>query len=400
MNDMNNKIIFKLLQAALFQKEIDLPENVEWDQVFQEMKMQTVAGIPYEWLSKKGILDENVEKQWSQTVIVQMTFWVRLMQEQEALVQLMKKNNINIVILKGTAAAIYYPRPDLRVMGDVDFLVDSKDFQKAYGVLLENGYQLAYEKEHATHHVTFIKNKVAFEIHKGLAIIVKNTAGKHGEYIQNLIEKGLSSVETKYIERWEFPMFPRLQNGLVLLLHIVQHLKTGLGLRQIVDWMMFVDKELDDKVWKLEFEPVIREIGLKKMAITLTRMCQLYLGLRTEDITWCLSANPSLCDELLEYFMEKGNFGKRVREKESGIYVLSTDKNLFQFLKKIQRNGRNNWEAAKKYPILTPFAWIYQICRYARRGFNREYPIQTLIKDCKKSKKRIHLFNGLKLFEK
>ena len=37
--------------------------------------------------------------------------------------QLFENNNIPLVILKGTAAAMYYPKPQLRTMGDIDFLV-------------------------------------------------------------------------------------------------------------------------------------------------------------------------------------------------------------------------------------------------------------------------------------
>ncbi len=50
------------------------------------------------------------------------------------------EHNIDMVILKGAAASIYYPRPDLRVMGDIDFFVHPQKFQKTYQILLENGY--------------------------------------------------------------------------------------------------------------------------------------------------------------------------------------------------------------------------------------------------------------------
>ena len=129
-----NKLIFDLLQAALFQKDITLPNNIDWNQILQEMKIQTVAGLPYEWLCSRDVLDAKIKMYWNQIVVFQVSFWVKLMHEQELLIQLMRKNNINMVILKGAAAAIYYPRPDLRTMGDIDFLVNPKEFQKAYHI--------------------------------------------------------------------------------------------------------------------------------------------------------------------------------------------------------------------------------------------------------------------------
>ena len=249
LNKNENKIIFDIVQAALFQKEIEIPKKVEWNRIFQEMKDQTIAGIPYEWLSSKNILDVETKKQWDKFMMFQMAFWIKLMQEQENLIQLMKQNYINMVILKGTAAAIYYPKPEVRSMGDIDFFVNPKDFQNACKIMIENGYRSVHEKQTSPHHIAFKKNKVTFEVHKSLSIIARNHVGNHQEYLQTLMENGLVLAEQKKIEHWEFPTFPRLQSGLVLLLHIAQHLKTGLGLRQILDWSMFVNQELDDEIW-------------------------------------------------------------------------------------------------------------------------------------------------------
>lgn len=400
LNQDKNKLIFDLLQAALFQKEITLPKDVDWNEILQEMRLQTIAGLPYEWLCNKNVLDEKTRKQWNQTIIFQMTFWVKLMQEQELLIQLMNKNNIDMVIIKGAAAAIYYPRPDLRVMGDIDFLVHPQEFQKAYQILLENGYQLAYPEDETPHHITLRKNNIVFEIHKTLSIIARNNAGKYGDYLQRLLIKGLSSIEQKKIENWEFPTLPRLQNGIVLLLHVVQHLNSGLGLRQIVDWMMFVNSELNDETWRLEFQPILRKIKLEKFAITLTRMCQLHLGLRTEDITWCHSADPLLCNKLLDYFMEKGNFGRKAAKNGKIVFILSANRTPLKFFKRLQDSGIHNWKLAKKYSILRPFAWIYQIFRYMRQGLDKKHPIQSLLNNWKKSKKQVDLLDELKLFDK
>lgn len=392
-----NKLIFDLLQAALFQKNITLPNNIDWNQILQEMKIQTVAGLPYEWLCSRNVLDAKIKMYWNQIVVFQVSFWVKLMHEQELLIQLMRKNNINMAILKGATAAIYYPRPDLRTMGDIDFLVNPKEFQKAYHILLENGYQLCDPEGDKDYHIAFKKNNVTFELHNTLPII---RSIKNAPFLQELIEDGLCHAEQKSIEQWSFPMLPRLQNGIILLLHIVQHIKSGLGLRQIVDWMMFVNKELNDEIWKSEFQPILKKIKLEAFAITLTKMCQLYLGLKTKDITWCHSADPLLCKELLNHFIEKGNFGRKAGKSGIVVFALSTDKNLFGFLRKLQRNGNINWKLAKKHPILRPFAWFYQICRYIRRGSNRKHSLQLLKKEWKKSRKKIQLFDELGLFEK
>lgn len=50
-----------------------------------------------------------------------------------------------------------------------------------------------------------------------------------------------------------FLMLPPLANGMVLLVHLAQHLKTRLGIRQVIDWMLFVKNELNNEFWDHSF---------------------------------------------------------------------------------------------------------------------------------------------------
>ena len=194
-------------------------------------------------------------------------------------------------------------------------------------------------------------------------------------------------------------MFPPLENGLVLLGHINQHLEEGLGLRQILDWALYVDKALDDDAWEHTFAPVVRRLGLERLTITVTRMCQLYLGLRP-DITWCASADEKVCDSLMNYIMEQGNFG---RKGDTGSHKTVRDLSILQnipgFFKQIQHYGMRRWPALKKYPrlkpLLTPFAWFWQLCRYLHLGLKREQPLKGLMQDVKKTRSKDALMEEL-----
>ena len=77
------------------------------------------------------------------------------------------------------------------------------------------------------------------------------------------------------------------------------HLRTGLGLRQVIDWAMYVDRELDDAFWDREFQAAAKESGLETLAITVTKLCQQYLGLK-DSITWCRDADEITCGLLLD----------------------------------------------------------------------------------------------------
>lgn len=132
---MSHQAIFQVLQASLINDEAIDIQN--WKLLFSEMKAQAVATLPYNWL-KKHSADGNSE--WISYCVREQGKWIRLMYMQDQLLKLLEDNNIPCVIIKGTAAAMAYPHPHLRTMGDVDFLVKRSDFERAAFLLEGNGY--------------------------------------------------------------------------------------------------------------------------------------------------------------------------------------------------------------------------------------------------------------------
>lgn len=168
-----------------------------------------------------------------------------------------------------------------------------------------------------------------------------------------------------------------------------------MGLRQIIDWMFFVDKELSDAWWASEFHAAAQLFGLETLAVTVTRMCQMYLGLRS-SLTWCSHAEEDLCRDLMEYVLEQGNFGrKKGTDHNKTVFVLSAAQNIPHFLKLLHRHGCINWKATQKYPWLKPFAGVYQAGRYVHLGLQRKNPIQTLWQDARQSRSQDAFYDRL-----
>ena len=343
---MTEQLVFQLLKASLFEDEkVDI---TDWKPVFEEMKAQSVAALPGEWLKKHPIHGASA---WQTYCNFQQGQWLKMMFRQNQLLKLLDQNGIPCVILKGMAAAMAYPHPSLRMMGDVDFLVKRTDFEKAAAVMEENGYQLKHEKDPDCHHYGYFKDEIIFEMHKRLAIVQESD-----EKLLSLIENGIDRREIRESGGYRFPVLPAELNGLVLMAHINQHLRGGLGLRQIIDWMMYIH-ELPEDTWEKELLPLLRETGMEKLAMTVTAMCQKYLGLRT------IVANGEdyPCDELMDYIMSKGNFGRKAGRDGKISSVFSDFASPARAFKRLQAGGLGRWKAAKKCRILRPFAWIYQV---------------------------------------
>ena len=341
---MNDSTMFQILKAALFTGEA-VPV-ADWKALFQEMKAQAVASLPGVWLEEHPI---PCAESWSSYCAGMQGQWLRVMLGQSELADLLEQNRIPFVILKGAAAAMYYPEPSLRSMGDVDLLVKRRDVEKAAVLLEGSGYTLAEGKDLRTYHYSYKKDEILFELHRKLPVI-----DDADEKLLSLFEDGIDHRVWKETEGFRFPTLPTALNGLVLIYHINQHLRSGLGLRQIIDWMLYVTS-LSAEEWS-GLRPLLQDTGMEKLALTVTAMCQRYLGLRPivkDDLSLPV-------DLLLDRILEAGNFGSKsgTRGRIAMVSMLASEKG--GFFRHLQAGGLIRWKAAREHRMLRPFAWVYQ----------------------------------------
>lgn len=267
------------------------------------------------------------------------------MHAQDQLLALLDDHGIPCVILKGAAADMSYPHPVLRSMGDIDFLVKREDLEKAAGILEDNGFILSHDKNPKMHHYGYKKDGIDFELYWRVGSALE-------ESLIRLFEDGIDSRLFAECEGYRFPVLPPDLNGLVFLFHINQHLRSGLGFRQIIDWMMYIHNYGIEQM-----QPLLEKTNTERFAFSVTSMCQNYLGL--EKVVDEREDYP--VDELMEYISGKGNFGRKAGIAGQTESFSLTVTNPVKLFKRLQAGGMSRFKAIKKYPFLTPFAWIYQI---------------------------------------
>ena len=381
--------MFSLIRESLFSEQtLSVPcvfSEQELKDVYKEMASQAITSLPYEWLKNHPFPENDVYIDWMRLCYRQQVQWIRLMAEQTRLVNIMNEYQIPFVIIKGSAAGMYYPNPHLRVAGDVDFLVRHSDYEKTAGILEKNGFLLEREKNPLSHHYEYSRNGICFELHRKMGSVKDSD-----EKLLSIFENGILSSNIQKINNFYFPVLPDELNGLSLLIHIRQHLKRGLGLRQIIDWMMYVNY-LPDAVWKEKTLPLLRDIGMEKLALTVTAMCQKYLGLREIVI----DNNQYPCQDLMEYILEKGNFGKKSGQEGRVAYAFLFMGAPFQMLIRLQRNGIRRWNLARKYRIFYPFAWLHEIKTFVRELHKAQVTPRMIIKQRNKGIEQRELFKKL-----
>lgn len=384
------KTFFALLRACLWGEQrfpFSPKPDTDWTAIRTELNHHAIDNLPVDLLAKYHCAKENV---YMAMAIKGLTHWYKLMKTQHEICRILQSHQIPCAVIKGAAADMYYPQPPNRNMGDIDLLVAPGKLDTAVNVLLETGCTLHDDRN--PRHIELRWDGFAVELHRHFAALSDTGRAKR---VDDCLFNALNRAETAVIEGYSFPHLPKKENGLALLEHINLHMESGLGFRQIIDWMMFADAVLSDEFWHDEFEGMTRKAGLKTLAITVTRMCQLYLGL-TEDITWCRSADLNLCRDLLIHIMQQGNFGKKIASQEKGtayvLGILDSDLNFFQLL---QKHGCYNWKALRRHPWLKPFAWLYQLCRYIRRGLSNAHWLRGLRSAFRRKKKNTDLLDQI-----
>ena len=377
--------LLSLIRRSLFQSAEDFSPDTDWNAVLTEAKQQSVVGIAAEALPDS--CSKEVRAAWKTAAQQQFVRSIFYWNIQDELLRLFAENDVPYVILKGTAAAMYYPSPFRRAMGDIDLLVSPEQFDHACAVLTENGYTPVPVQN--DRHIVYAKASVHVELHHTFSYLDLD--------LEEAIQSGLPRAERCVVKGHTFYALPAIENGLVLLAHLWDHLHTGVGLRQLIDWMLFVHAHLDDRLWTAAFSSMAKKYRLEKTAIVATRTCQLHLGLPA-DAAWCASAEAPLCEQLLSTILHSGNFGRKAANADKTAKKAQTvlsNMHRYGLLQILQTRGELNWSVCQKHPWLKPFAWLYQLIRYPVLWFRspRHRKLSSLIEA---EKERTKLLRRLK----
>ncbi len=313
----------------------------------------------------------------------------------------LSKADIPYVILKGLASALYYPDPLLRSMGDVDFLVCEDDLEKTCTVLEENGF-VASEKTHGDH-LVYTDDVCRYELHIEPAGMPK---GEAGELVKSYLADILNKAEVKNTLFGQILVPCAFHHGIIILLHTCHHLtSSGVGLRHLCDWAVFVNSLSDDEFVGL-FREKFNKIGLWTFACVLTKVCEKYLSCPRKS--WVGQVDEILVEALAQDIFKGGNLGQKSADRSHEAMILpkygdeehKEKSNSGRFLDYINQSVKNNWKKAEKNKLLLPLGWVYFGGRYVLRSLKGERPKINVNSFLNDAKQRTELFDKLKLFEK
>ena len=300
------KDFFVALRHSLWNNNSIISNDAMLDNIYQKAREQAITGIIFSGVcdviqgraSKKQILNwysksEQIKKK---NEIINRHL--------DLLARLMEQNNINYKVVKGQVVASCYPEPLLRNPGDIDFWVD-QDSQKACEEVFQKILKADYHWEGSEKHVEYQFKGVLYELHSSLTTF---TVGSRQKYFDSIVEQD-KGMYVKVGETQVATLSPTL-NALYIFIHLFQHLiHSGVGLRQMCDWMMWLHK-YQDEIDRDELEKHLRMLALLKPYRVLGAILVDDLGLPETEFPFDITKKDrKRSRKVLRDIMELGNFG-------------------------------------------------------------------------------------------
>ena len=326
------------LNTSLFEKDVD------WRRVLELAGEQTVIGVVTDAVS---LLQTELRGERP----VMMQFFARTMALEDEnrqmnrfapfLMTQLEKKGVASLLLKGAGVATCYRQPLHRVVGDIDLLiVDNEQYHKAK-TLMGKIAESIEEEDEGRKHSAFSYKGMTIEIHGDFRFAInpqcrKNTRQWKEERIagtpRSLSEGPLTGAT-----------LPSIQfDAVFIFAHMLSHYlgAGGVGLRQVSDWMMFLNRHLEEidvnvLVGDLEF------LGIKHYWEVFGAMAVDELGYPKDRMPLYDERHSKKGRMVLRNIFKTGNFGAKQKEwqlKEGSNPVL---KKMVTFAGQVPVYGRN-----------------------------------------------------------
>lgn len=207
---------------------------------------------------------------------------------------------LKMMVLKGYACSLDWPRPEHRPCGDIDIWLFGK--QKEADELLEksNTNSIKVDKSHH-HHTVFYWGEFMVENHYDFI----NIHHLKGNIELEKIFKDLGQDDRNYVEVNNEKVYlpsPNL-HALFLLKHMIAHfVGERITFRHLLDWAFFMKNHGKEVDWKW-LESVMNKFGMTTIFNIFNAICVEDLGFKA-DIFPQVQFNPSVKDRVFNEILE------------------------------------------------------------------------------------------------
>jgi hypothetical protein len=258
----------------------------QWRNMMALAEKKGVAAVVFDGIQKLfafqqiGAVQEN-PKEWTQWVFKcagMMTQYERMNKQQKDVIRSMSgilyAEGIRMMVFKGQANASLYPIPEHRPVGDIDCWLFG-DAEKGDIMIEKHGAVVDFN--------WYRHSKIYFqgETIENHRVMAHTRGNRKMKEMEEELEAMLNHSELKEIDECSTALMPPpLFNACFLTYHALHHfISEGLGMKQIIDWAMFVQKEHDKVDW-LQFCDFCLRYKLDRFAAVMNYIATKHLGVK------------------------------------------------------------------------------------------------------------------------
>lgn len=369
---MHNELVeylIHLLKCGLSgDKPDEKPENISFEDIFRLAKKHSVANLAYYAVER---LDEQplqpLAGKWREVRDKAIAKGITQLYERDMVIEAFTGAGINICPLKGCLLKEMYPQQDMRMMSDLDILMEHEKAGKVEQILKSMGYSKKLEYD-LGHDVYYKKPIMNIEMHHVL-MDREVLSTELLEYYSNDWERLIADKDNPHLYHMTWDDY-----YIYFIAHLSKHYySSGTGIRSIMDIHIFLKNhgsELNQSYLKQELE----KIKLWELKENCERLAEVWFGDRETDETLY---------EMTEYIVQSGTYGeekvavpRRVEKKlkQAGNskfrYYLTRIFPPYQIMKR-------NYMILKNHPYLLPVLWIWRlISGFADKSKRRRLKIE------------------------
>lgn len=348
-------------KKAIFSDDSDV--KLDWEKICYIAEKHCVLPLLYGGLAEAESVPESVRSRITTAArrTVQQSYHILFLSR--FLIARLEEAGMKVALLKGVGTASFYPVPELRKAGDVDLLLITPScMDRAKKILLQCGFRVS-EEQHALHHLVFSTEEgISIELHTMLAEPFDNQ--EINRYMQGKLPDCEKNIRRADCMGVELPILDTGYHAYELLLHMLQHfLWAGFGLRLLCDWVVFWNRETEEKE-REKYLKLVKESGVKGFSDIVTLFCCTYLGLSWDQISWMEITEKYDLENFLCEVMEAEEFGKSTADR----MVTLRKNSLGAYVREFHHQMHLNFPRAGRFFPLWPGLWLVTLVRFLRNN--------------------------------
>ena len=350
------KGIIILAKSAITGKAYDLPDGFSLEDAVNIAKEHQIINLIYYGALNCGFKSDDTSLiKLFNIVCSNILRNERQSYEFNRITNAFSESGLDFLPLKGIDIRNFYPKQDMRTMGDIDILIKKEQYDAISAVMTELGYNCTYE---SNHEYIWRNGNIIMELHKRLV-------PSYNKDYYNYYGEGWDFAKSIGPDSCLFKMSDE-DSYIYLFTHFAKHYRDGgIGIRHLVDlWVC------RSKYGNLDFDYIntqLNKLHLREFYYNVSK---------TIDVLFENGESDELSEAISKFIFDSGPYGDEFRYLISSR-LKNSHKSIFGEAVEIvflpAENMKREFPVLNKAPFLLPVFW-------AVRGFRTLFFRKSKIK--------------------